>query len=219
MAETTERPVVFGATYSVYVRIVRLALEEKGVGYDLEEVDIFAPDGPPPGYLERHPFGRIPAFQHGDVRLFEAAAICRYADEAFDGPSLTSDRLDERALMAQTIGMLDSYAYRALVWDVFVETVANPAEGDATDPAVVERGLKTAEVVVRVMDQQLAANSYLAGADISLADLHAWPMIDYFKRSPQGGEMIGRRANLKAWVSMMLSRPSALATAFPDEAA
>ena len=55
--------IVFGAAYSVYVRIVRLALEEKGVPYRLVEVDIFAKDGPPSDYLERQPFGRIPAIE------------------------------------------------------------------------------------------------------------------------------------------------------------
>ena len=40
------RPVLYGADYSVYVRIARLALYEKGVGYDLVPVDIFASGGP-----------------------------------------------------------------------------------------------------------------------------------------------------------------------------
>ncbi len=82
---------VFGAAYSVYVRIVRLALEEKGVPYRLEEVDIFAEGGPPEDYLQRHPFGRIPAFEHDGFRLFESGAIGRYVDEAFDGPPLMPD--------------------------------------------------------------------------------------------------------------------------------
>ncbi len=219
MTEEIGRPTVFGATYSVYVRIVRLALEEKGVAYDLEEVDIFAPDGPPPGYLERHPFGRIPAFQHGNVRLYEAAAICRYIDEAFDGPGLTPAPLDQRAVMAQTIGMLDSYAYRALVWEVFVETVAKPAEGGVTDPAVVERGVETSGIVSRVLNDQLTGGAYLAGPEFSLADLHAWPMIDYFSRSKQGVEMLGQYADLNKWAAMMASRPSSQATAFPEESA
>ena len=34
-------PVLFGAAYSVYVRIVRLALAEKRVPYRLHEVDVF----------------------------------------------------------------------------------------------------------------------------------------------------------------------------------
>jgi hypothetical protein len=38
---------VFGAAYSVYVRAVRLALEEKSVPYELINVDIFAAGGPP----------------------------------------------------------------------------------------------------------------------------------------------------------------------------
>ena len=58
----TEMPRVFGAKYSVYVRIVRLSLAEKGVDYELVPVDIFADGGPPTDYLDRHPFGRIPAF-------------------------------------------------------------------------------------------------------------------------------------------------------------
>ena len=41
------RPVLYGADYSVYVRIARMALAEKGVEHDLVPVDIFAPGGPP----------------------------------------------------------------------------------------------------------------------------------------------------------------------------
>ena len=38
--------VLHGYRYSVYLRIVRLALAEKGVGYDRVEVNPFAPDVP-----------------------------------------------------------------------------------------------------------------------------------------------------------------------------
>ncbi|TIU67935.1 MAG: glutathione S-transferase family protein, partial [Mesorhizobium sp.] len=58
------KPILYGADYSVYVRIARLALEEKGIGYDLVPVDVFAPEGVAAWYLEHHPFGRIPAFEH-----------------------------------------------------------------------------------------------------------------------------------------------------------
>ncbi len=122
-------PVVFGAAYSVYVRAVRLALVEKGVPYRLEEVDIFADGGPPPGYLERHPFARIPAFEHDGVRLYEASAISLYIDAAFEGPPLMPAEVRARARVHQLLGILDNYAYRTLVWDVFVERVSVPQEG------------------------------------------------------------------------------------------
>ena len=84
--QAASHPIVFGAPYSVYVRAVRLALEEKGVPYELVPVDIFAPGGPPPEHRERHPFGKIPALEHAGFRLYEAGAITRYVDEAFPGP-------------------------------------------------------------------------------------------------------------------------------------
>jgi len=90
-------PVLYGAAYSVYVRAVRLALAEKGVACRLVEVDVFAPGGPPPEHLARHPFGKIPAFEHDGFRLYEAGAISRYVDEAFEGPPLQPARPRERA--------------------------------------------------------------------------------------------------------------------------
>ena len=79
---------VFGARYSVYVRAVLMALETKGVTYQLEPFDIFAADADREAYRELHPFLKIPAFRHGDFILYEAAAINRYVDEAFIGPAL-----------------------------------------------------------------------------------------------------------------------------------
>ena len=78
--QCSEHPIIFGAPYSVYVRVVRLVLEEKGVHYELIPVDIFAPGGPPPEHMTRHPFGKIPAFEHAGFRLYEAGAITRYVD-------------------------------------------------------------------------------------------------------------------------------------------
>ncbi len=93
----TGRPRLFGAEYSVYVRIVRLALAEKGTDYELVPVDIFASDGPRQDYLERHPFGRIPAFEYEGFRLYETGAITRYVDDVFDGRRLQPLDPRERA--------------------------------------------------------------------------------------------------------------------------
>ena len=75
------QPIVFGAAYSVYVRTVRLTLAEKDVPYKLVEIDVFGESGPPPDYFARHPFGRIPAFEHDGFQLYETDAIVRYIDE------------------------------------------------------------------------------------------------------------------------------------------
>ena len=125
------KPVVYGADYSVYVRIVRLVLAEKGIDYELVPVDVFAAEGIPAWYFEHHPFGRIPAFEHDGFRLFETSAIARYVDEGFDGPALQPTDARGRATMNQIIGMLDAYAYRSMVWDVAVERLEKTTPDEA----------------------------------------------------------------------------------------
>src|SRR5260221_6569341 len=143
---SSDRPTVFGAPYSVYVRAVRLALEEKGVDYEIVPVDIFQSSGAPPEHKARHPFGKIPAFEHAGFHLYEAGAIARYVDEPCPDPRLHPDEPRGRARMNQIISILDSYAYRTLVWDIYVERVSRPASGAASDEQRIADALPKAEV-------------------------------------------------------------------------
>lgn len=210
-------PILYGAAYSVYVRAVRLALAEKGVVHDLVEVDVFAPGGPPAAHLARHPFGRIPAFEHDGFRLFESAAISRYVDEAFDGPPLQPADARSRARMNQIIGILDNYAYRTMVWDIFVERVRAPASNRAPDEARIAAALPRAAICLDTLQQLMDGAQFLAGPALSLADLHAAPMFVYFRMAPEGAALIQRHAALALWLDRMMVRPSLAATRSPLE--
>jgi glutathione S-transferase len=208
-------PIVFGAAYSVYVRSVRLALEEKGVTYRLEEVDVFAPGGPPSGYLERHPFGRIPAFEHEGFRLYESGAIGRYVDEAFPGPALQPAEPKPRARMNQILGILDNYAYRTLVWDIFVERVRAPAQGRSPDERKIAAALPMADTCLDALAGLMGQRPYLVGHAPTLADLHATPMLAYFRLAPEGAALLKRHAGLEAWWRRMAERSSFAAACPP----
>lgn len=203
---------VFGAAYSVYVRAVRLALEEKSVPYELINVDIFAAGGPPADYLARHPFGRIPAFEHNGFRLYEAAAIERYVDEAFNGPLLQPEDPTARARMNQAIGILDSYAYRTLVWDIFVERIINPREARTSDEPRIAAALPRAMTCLDALESIMAQGPWLAGTQFTLADCHAAPMLDYFRRTAEGEALLGTHKSLSQWWDRMAARPSMSAT-------
>jgi glutathione S-transferase len=199
------------------VRIVRLALEEKGVPYRLEEVDTFAEGGTPAAYLARHPFARIPAFEHEGFRLFETAAITRYVDEAFAGPALVPPDAKGRARVNQMIGLLDAYAYRAMVWDVYVERVDVPREGGVSDESKIAAGLKTAGTCLAALEDIMGGGDYLAGPAVTLADLHAAPMIECLLGAPEGAALLERHPPLGRWWARMAARPSMAATAVPSE--
>jgi glutathione S-transferase len=210
-------PILFGAAYSVYVRAARLALAEKGVAYRLVEIDIFAEGGPPPDFAARHPFGRIPAFEHDGFRLYESGAITRYVDEAFPGPPLQPEDPRGRARVNQILSILDSYAYRALVWDIFVERVRAPGQGRAPDEARIAAALPRAETCLAALEALMDVQPWLAGPQLTLADLHAAPIFAYAVLAPEGAALLARHDGIRRWWEKMAARASMAATRSPLE--
>jgi Glutathione S-transferase len=72
---------------------VRWALEEVGQPYDVRLVSFEAMKQP--AHLARHPFGQIPAYEEGDLVLFESGAILLHLAERHAG--LLPDDADARA--------------------------------------------------------------------------------------------------------------------------
>ena len=167
------------------MRAVRLALEEKGVRYELVPIDIFSSEGVPAEYKARHPFGKIPAFQHGGFRLYQAGAITRYVDEAFAGPPLQPSEPRGRARMNQIISILDSYAYRTLVWDIYVERVSRPASGIAANAERIAGVLPKAAVCLsawsELMDESPGSLDRRSAWPISTR-LRCWRFSDWLPR-------------------------------------
>jgi len=211
-------PVLFGAAYSVYVRTVHLALAERCVPYRLVEIDIFAPEGPPADYAARHPFNRIPAFEHDGFRLYETGAIARYVDEAFPGPSLMPDDVRARARVHQVISILDNYGYRSMVWGVFTECVRAPAQGRAPDAAKIDAAVVLADKCLGALEDLVVPNGpAMLGASVTLADLYLAPMMRYFTMAREGTDLLDARPRLSAWWQFMRERPSMEQTKSPIE--
>lgn len=200
-----------GYRYSVYVRIVRLVLTEKGVAYERVEVNPFAADVPAE-YLALHPFNRVPTIVHDGFALYETGAITRYLDRAFPGPSLQPVDPKRLARMDQIIGVVDSYAYWPLVRQVFVHDVVRPHMGVAGDAAELEKGLEGSAKALDALEALAATDTWLTGPDISLADFHLGAMIAYFAQSPLGTALLAARPRLSTWWQRFKARPSVAAT-------
>ncbi|WP_420332911.1 glutathione S-transferase family protein [Roseibium sp.] len=199
---------LFGADYSVYVRSARLALEEKGLDYTLSPIDVFAPEGVSEDYLALNPFGKIPAFKHDGFVLFETSAILRYVDEAFDGPSLQPSAVRERAVMNQILSILDSFAYRTCVWEIYVERVAKTRDGSTADEVRISSALGEARTIVSTLERLLEPGPFMLGSRPSLADCHAAPMLHLFAQAEEGAMLLKRAPGLANWLDNMRSRQS-----------
>jgi glutathione S-transferase len=207
---------LFGAAYSVYVRTVRLALIEKAIVYEQVPIDVFAVDGVPLAYFERHPFGRIPALEHGDFRLYETGAMTRYIDDAFDGPALQPQDVRARARMNQIISIADGYVYPNLVLGVYVEQVSKPARNEKPDIARLDAALQRAPLCLRAISDLAMAGPWLCGPAISLADFYLAPMLHYFMQAPVAAELLHRSPSLAAWWQRIAERECMRGT-LPEE--
>lgn len=209
-----------GLDISVYTRIARLTAAEKGLAVELVALDPFG-DGAADAadWPALQPFRRIPVLDHGRFRLYETAAIARYLDALAPEPALVPAAPRPAARMAQAIGILDAYGYRAMVWELFVEEGRDtgPA-GDGPDPAVVARGRDTAARVLAALDRLRDGEPFLAGGAPSLADLHAWPMVAYLAEAPSGRAVLAEApAGWARWIGRMAGRASVAATRSPLE--
>jgi len=208
-------PLVIGPAYSVYVRSVRIALEEKGVPYRLEQFDVFDDADIPSDYLDRHPFKRVPAFEHDGFALYESGAVLRYIDEAFAGPPLQPSDLRQRARMNQILAVIDNYLYWPLVRTIFVQR-EREAEADEVE---IADALPAAKRCLAALERLIDAAPFLTGSALTLADCHAIPMFTYFSRTPEARTLMPEQPRLSAWWAGIQGRPSIAATRFPDETA
>lgn len=203
--------VLHGYQYSVYLRIARLALAEKGVAYERVEVNPFAADVPA-AYLAMHPFKRVPVLVHDDFVLYETQAITRYVDETFPGPPLQPEAPRERARMAQIISVVDSYAYWPMVRQVFSHAVFRPRIGEPVVAEEIARGLEASTRALGALEALAAGGDFLVGARLSLADLHLAAMMAYFMAARDARGILASYPKLASWWQAMQRRQSLTAT-------
>lgn len=203
------KPILYGPGYSTFTRSARLAMEEKGVGYEHVEVDFMA--GMPAEQIARQPFSKVPAFEHDGFSLFETCAIERYIDEGFDGPRLQPEDFQQRARMAQIISIVDNYTYGPVI-GLCEQRIFAPMMGGEPDEAAIEAFLPDVQKCISTLENLVDGNSYLAGDTLSLADLHLAPVFAYFTTTPDSAAVLADKPGLRNWWESMKTRESMVNT-------
>lgn len=170
-----------------------MALEEKGVAYDLEPL---APHSPEIDAL--NPFGKVPAFRHGELILFETIAIGCYVDEAFDGPPLWPKDEPARARFLQYMSAYLDNTYSA-VFPLILQRLVVPNRGGTPDEGVIAGAVPRALRQLEIFDGALGDSPWLAGAEFSLADMFLAPMVFYLGVMPESGKLLGNIGDLNRW--------------------
>jgi glutathione S-transferase len=199
--------VIHGIPGSPYVRKPLIVCEEKGAPYRLAAMAFGSGAHKSLEYLALHPFGRLPAIEHGDFKLYEAQAIGRYIDRVFDGPALTPADPRQAARMDQVLNIVDWYVMPSVTGGICFNRVVKPRFGMPVDEEAVAAALPMAKTCIAALEDILGSQPYFAGDAVSLADLFAYGHFEFLGQTPEGGDLLAG-SPLLGWMARMAARPS-----------
>jgi len=193
---------IWGRATSSNVQKVLWCCGELGIAF--ERVDLGGPFGgnQDTEYLALNPNGLVPTVRDGELILWESNTICRYLATTNQGERLYPAAPAARALVE-----------RWMDWQL--STVGPPmgallyglirTKPEGRDHAAIEAARRKALVAWTIVEDALEGRSFLAGAELSLAEIvmgtlvyrwHAFPL----ERPPL--------KNLKSWYERMRERPA-----------
>lgn len=182
-------------------RIVWL-LEELGLAYNINKMSFHPKDLKSDAHRARHPLGRIPVLEDGDVSLYESGAIVDYILERHKNGGLKPAVDDSRfPAYLQWFHYCEGMVMPPMN-TIVVHTLLLPE--DRRDATVLGQAQRLLTKALMPVEANLADKDYLIG-DFSGADImlgHACFM------SNRVGSVSDDMPNLKTYVSRITDRPA-----------
>ena len=168
-------------------------LEEAGVDYELELVELGSPDHTDE-FLGASPMGKVPALVDGDVSLSESAAICIYVADRYCMGTL-APALD------------DPQRGKYLYWTMYTPAVIEPAMSEKFNQVESDRrrsGWGDFDLMIETWDQALDDRDWILGEQFTAADVMLGTSAIFLRMF----EMLPDSRNLGAYADRCLARPA-----------
>ncbi len=188
---------------------ITIALEEMGLPYTVQLVNIGAGDQFKPEFLAIAPNNRMPAIvdpegpDSAPIAIFESGAILQYLARktgTFCGPTERDRIAVDQWLMWQMggVGPMAGQAHHFLHYA--------PAMDPPHDlPYAKDRYRREVGRLYAVLDRQLAKTRYAAGDFLSIADFAIWPWATGWERQEQ---TLDDKPHFKRWLEELAARPA-----------
>ena len=202
---------LYGFSGSTYVRTVRMLLAEKGVtDYEQDPVDVLKGEPKQPEHLARHAFGKVPVVDVDGIRIIETPAIIRYLDTVLPGKKLVPSDPKDVARMDMVISISDSYGYFPMVAGVTAYHLFPDFVGGKNEE-MHHKGIADSKLYLSELAKIKGSSPWLAGSELSLADLYAAPVCSYVSKTPHKDELLGV-PGIKEWWEKVSALPSYTST-------
>ncbi|KAI5121725.1 hypothetical protein M0805_009018 [Coniferiporia weirii] len=212
---------LYGTPFSTTTQNVIVTLKELNVPYELVPVSMQTGEHKSADYLEtKQPFGQIPVLVEEDgFKLYESRAISRYLIAKYGRDSGLIPRGDVKkiGLFEQAVS-IESSNFNPSAFAIATEKIFKPMRGAKGDDDRAAEQVKALEEKLKVYEIILSKQKYLAGDELTLADLLHLPygalITDY-----AGFTGLKATSNVARWWTDISSRPSWQAVAAEGAAA
>lgn len=196
--------IIVGPPQSSYVRTVRMVCAENNLAHRLEPVELGTD-----AHRKLHPWSRVPVLRDGSVEIYETSAIVRYLEDKQPTSRLIPSDPVARAHMEQWISAINSYVYDHVIRKYALAGYILPKlRNTEPDRAAVEASLPELRRDLELLDAGYARSEFLAGAELSLADLFVAPIIATIGMLPEGQATLATTKHLARAFDTVRKRPS-----------
>ncbi|GJN31894.1 hypothetical protein PR202_gb20349 [Eleusine coracana subsp. coracana] len=197
---------VYGWAVSPWMARALVCLEEAGAEYEIVPMSRCGGDHRQPEHLARNPFGEIPVLEDGELTLYQSRAIARYVLRKYKPELLRDGDLEGSAMVDQWLEV-EAHHVEPTLWPIIRHCIIGQYVGRARDQGVVDENLAKLRKVLEVYEARLSMSKYLAGDDVTAADLCHFGFMRYFMATEYAG-VVDANPHVKAWWDMLLARPS-----------
>jgi glutathione S-transferase len=179
---------------------VSILLEELGLPYAVQVVDLRSGAQKEPWFTAINPNGRIPAIvdrDEGDFAVFESGAIMVYLAEKA-GRLMPPDAKGRSLVLQWLMFQMGGVGPMMGQANVFTRYFPEPL------PAVIDRYRRESRRLLEVLDGRLAASEWLAG-DYSIADIANWSWVHTHEWP---GVSVEGLEHLQRWMAAIAARPA-----------
>lgn len=190
---------VLGRKTSGNVQKVIWLLEELGTPYTREDYGRQFGNTQDAAYLKLNPNAKVPTLVDGDLAIWESNTILRYISSKNGGkfhPADPAARSQVERWMDWQLASLNP-----LYMAIFRESKKTPEERSPDLPAHA----KEMDAQLKILDAALAGKPWLAGSEMSLADICLGPIVDRCVNFPVE---LSELPNVRAWVQRLRERPA-----------
>lgn len=179
---------------------VRIALEEKRLPFET----VFFESKRPPELEALSEDAKSPTLVDGDVKLWESLVINEYLEDRYPEPPLLPADPAGRAAVRVAVAVLERKLMPPFS-GLMRELVFTPAE--KRDPNAVARARTAWREAQALFDGKLDGRGFLAGDELSLADIVLFTPIATSRRLA-GEELPAGLDHLRAWFDRLAARPA-----------